>query len=64
MKVHVFSYGGRGSAADVGAVLSTLTNVSEWVVAMSTTRGLFTKVSVPYVIVTSVRLSVAVLDWR
>src|SRR6266568_8191246 len=41
--VREFSYVGRALAADVGASRSIMTNASEWLVAMSTPRGLFWK---------------------
>src|SRR5437870_3156062 len=42
-KVSVFSYVGKGLAADVGASLSTITNDSVWLVPMSTDRGSLVK---------------------
>ena len=62
VKFHVFSYAGRAVAADVGAVLSTITNVSVWLAAMSTVRGSFPKLAEGYVTVTSVRLSRGVFE--
>src|SRR6267143_3035162 len=64
VKFHVFSYVGSGLAEDVGGVRSTITKVSVCDDAMSTLRGSAAKLSVPYEIRTSVRLSVATLDWR
>src|SRR3989454_5999744 len=62
VKFHVFSLVGRGLAEEVGASRSTITNVSGCDNAMSTVRGSAAKLSVPYEITTSVRLSVARLD--
>src|SRR2546425_7520994 len=42
-KVSVFSYAGKGLAADVGASLSTITNGSVWLVPMLTDRGSLVK---------------------
>src|SRR2546426_7534869 len=42
-KVSVFSYVGKGLAADVGASLSTITNGSVWLVPMLTDRGSLVK---------------------
>src|SRR5437867_3935690 len=62
VKFHVFSYAGKVLAWEVGAVLSTITKVSVWLVAMSTRRGSFPKLSEAYVTVTSVRLSRGVFE--
>src|SRR5207245_603944 len=51
-------------AEEDGGVRSTITNVSVWEDTMSTLRGSAAKLSVPYEIRTSVRLSVARLDCR
>src|SRR6266704_2378260 len=57
-KVSVFSYVGKGLAADVGASLSTITNDSVWLVPMSTDRGSLVKLYGGYVTLTWVTLSV------
>src|SRR5437867_2497015 len=62
VKFHVFSYAGKVLAWEVGAVLSTITKVSVWLVAMSTLRGSFPKLAEAYVTVTSVRLSRGVFE--
>src|SRR3989442_13389493 len=56
-KVSVFSYVGKGLAADVGASLSTIPNDSVWLVPMFTDRGALVNAEGGYLTLTWVTLS-------
>src|SRR5437879_13597060 len=60
VNVRALSYFGKGLAAEIGGSVSTMTNDSVWLVAISTNRGSFVNEYGRYVTLAWVRLSVGI----